>query len=64
MSAPFRVAILLALAAAPALLLAQQAPRPGVVAILLTQATRELLRKYGVLGPDPTLDPIMDEVQE
>jgi imidazolonepropionase-like amidohydrolase len=33
MSAPFRVAILLALAAAPALLLAQQAPRPGVVAI-------------------------------
>ena len=37
---------------------------PGLIAMLLTQATRELLRKYGVLGADPTLDPIMEEVQE
>lgn len=35
----------------------------GAGAMLLTQATRELLRKYGVLGPDPTLDPIADEVE-
>lgn len=33
----------------------------GMSAMFLTQATRELLRKYGVLGPDPTLDPIADE---
>lgn len=33
----------------------------GLAAMFLTQATRELLRKYGVLGPDPTLDPGADE---
>jgi len=36
----------------------------GATAMLLTQATRELLRKYGVLGPDPTLDPLADETHE
>lgn len=33
----------------------------GAIAMLLTQSTRELLRKYRVLPPDPTLDPITDE---
>lgn len=33
----------------------------GAMPLLLTQATRELLRKYGLLPPDPTLDPIADE---
>lgn len=32
----------------------------GGLAILLTQATRELLRKYALLPPDPTLDPIAE----
>jgi len=36
----------------------------GMTAMLLTQLTRELLRKYGVLGPDPTLDPIAGETHE
>ncbi len=36
----------------------------GAMALISTQATRELLRKYGVLGPDPTLDPIADETHE
>jgi uncharacterized membrane protein YesL len=36
----------------------------GAVSMIATQATRELLRKYGVLGPDPTLDPISREVGE
>lgn len=36
----------------------------GMTAMLLTQVTRELLRKYGVLGPDPTLDPIAGETHE
>lgn len=36
----------------------------GAMAVLSTQATRELLRKYGVLGPDPTLDPIAGETHE
>jgi len=35
----------------------------ALLAALTTQATRELLRKYGVLGPDPTLDPITDEAE-
>lgn len=33
----------------------------GALAMLTTQATRELLRKYDVLPPDPTLDPISEE---
>jgi uncharacterized membrane protein YesL len=37
---------------------------PGLVAMVATQATRELLRKYGVLGPDPTLDPMADETHD
>jgi uncharacterized membrane protein YesL len=36
----------------------------GASAMILTQATRELLRKYDVLPPDPTLDPIADETHE
>lgn len=36
----------------------------GGTAMFLTQATRELLRKYGVLGPDPTLDPIAEETHD
>jgi uncharacterized membrane protein YesL len=36
----------------------------GTAAMFLTQGTRELLRKYGVLGPDPTLDPMADETHE
>lgn len=36
----------------------------GAGAMFLTQATRELLRKYGLLPPDPTLDPIADETHE
>lgn len=36
---------------------------PHSLAMFTTQATRELLRRYGVLGPDPTLDPISDEVE-
>lgn len=35
----------------------------GAMAMFQTQATRELLRKYGVLGPDPTLDPIASEAE-
>jgi uncharacterized membrane protein YesL len=35
----------------------------GSMAMFQTQATRELLRKYGVLGPDPTLDPISAEAE-
>lgn len=35
----------------------------GALAMFQTQATRELLRKYGVLGPDPTLDPISEEAE-
>jgi hypothetical protein len=35
----------------------------GTCAMLQTQATRALLRRYGVLGPDPTLDPVADEVE-
>lgn len=34
---------------------------PHALAQFLTQATRELFRRYGVLGPDPTLDPISEE---
>jgi uncharacterized membrane protein YesL len=37
---------------------------PGATAMLLTQAARELLRKYGLLPPDPTLDPIAGETHE
>lgn len=37
---------------------------PGALAMLTTQATRELLRKYGLLPPDPTLDPIATETHE
>jgi hypothetical protein len=37
---------------------------PGALAMLTTQATRELLRKYGLLPPDPTLDPIADETHD
>jgi uncharacterized membrane protein YesL len=37
---------------------------PGVTAMFLTQATRELLRKYRVLPPDPTLDPMAGETHE
>ena len=33
----------------------------GVMSMLLTQGTRELLRKYAILPPDPTLDPIAGE---
>jgi len=33
----------------------------GAAAFLQTQATRELLRRYGLLPPDPTLDPIAEE---
>jgi uncharacterized membrane protein YesL len=33
----------------------------GAMAMLLTQATRELLRKYRILPPDPTLDPVSGE---
>lgn len=36
----------------------------GASAFIQTQATRELLRRYGVLPPDPTLDPIADETHE
>ena len=36
----------------------------GTAAMLLTQASRELLRKYDVLPPDPTLDPIAGETHE
>jgi uncharacterized membrane protein YesL len=36
----------------------------GMVGMLLTQAARELLRRYGVLPPDPTLDPIAEETHE
>ncbi|MFN3652479.1 MAG: hypothetical protein ACK47B_23125 [Armatimonadota bacterium] len=36
----------------------------GVSAMVLTQAMRELLRRYGVLPPDPTLDPMADETHE
>lgn len=36
----------------------------GAAAMLLTHATRELLRRYGILGPDPTLDPIAGETYE
>lgn len=36
----------------------------GLSAMLLTQATRELLRKYDVLPPDPTLDPISEETHD
>jgi hypothetical protein len=36
----------------------------GAMAMLQTQATRELLRRYDVLPPDPTLDPIAAEVQQ
>ncbi len=36
----------------------------GAMAMLQTQATRELLRRYDVLPPDPTLDPIADEVHD
>ncbi len=35
----------------------------GTVSILATQAVRELLRKYGLLPPDPTVDPIYDEME-
>ena len=35
----------------------------GVLAMLTTQATRELLRKYDVLPPDPTLDPMAEETE-
>jgi hypothetical protein len=35
----------------------------GAMAMLQTQATRELLRRYDVLPPDPTLDPIAEEVE-
>ena len=35
----------------------------GVLAMLTTQATRELLRKYDVLPPDPTLDPMAEEME-
>lgn len=37
---------------------------PGALAMLTTQATRELLRKYGLLPPDPTLDPIAEETHD
>lgn len=36
----------------------------GCSAMLATQAGRELLRKYGVLPPDPTLDPIAEETTQ
>jgi uncharacterized membrane protein YesL len=36
----------------------------GSLAMIATQATRELLRKYGALPPDPTLDPIAGETHE
>lgn len=36
----------------------------GCSAMLATQATRELLRKYGILPPDPTLDPMADETTQ
>ena len=36
----------------------------GALAMLQTHATRELLRKYEVLPPDPTLDPIAAETHE
>jgi hypothetical protein len=36
----------------------------GATAMLQTQATRELLRRYDVLPPDPTLDPIASEVED
>jgi uncharacterized membrane protein YesL len=36
----------------------------GAAAMLQTQATRELLRKYDVLPPDPTLDPVAEETHE
>ena len=32
--------------------------------MIQTQATRELLRRYGILPPDPTLDPIADETTD
>jgi uncharacterized membrane protein YesL len=36
----------------------------GLLGMLWTQGTRELLRKYGALPPDPTLDPMADETHE
>jgi len=35
----------------------------GTLAVVLTQAIRELLRKYELLPPDPTLDPMSGEVE-
>lgn len=36
----------------------------GALAMLTTQSTRELLRKYDLLPPDPTLDPLAGETHE
>ena len=36
----------------------------GASAMITTQATRELLRRYDILPPDPTLDPIAGETHE
>lgn len=36
----------------------------GAVTLILTQAVRELLRKYELLPPDPTLDPAADETTQ
>jgi len=36
----------------------------GAMVMFLTQATRELLRKYHVLPPDPTLDPVAAETHD
>jgi uncharacterized membrane protein YesL len=36
----------------------------GAASMFLTQAARELLRKYRALPPDPTLDPIADETHD
>ncbi len=35
----------------------------GLAVMLMTQAARELLRKYDVLPPDPTLDPVAEEAE-
>jgi hypothetical protein len=35
----------------------------GTTAMLQTQATRELLRRYELLPPDPTLDPVVEEAE-
>lgn len=67
-NAPFTFGLLLAAAVLTAVLgvtvVGVVLILPGALAMLTTQATRELLRKYGLLPPDPTLDPLAGETHE